>query len=105
MLYAFQVNLYPGPHKEWKAMVGPGPQLDAAPHVKSFFLPRPDGWQDPWLSWIRPSGLDAQLQCRCRQTSRVAKFASHFLGLVTCERVHLGIACKNLLVRAHSSVL
>ncbi|BDA48881.1 hypothetical protein COCOBI_12-5640 [Coccomyxa sp. Obi] len=57
-------NLYPGSDEAGGALVGPGPQLEAAPHVKSFFLPQPDDWQGGNLAWIRPSYLDAELQCR-----------------------------------------
>ncbi|CAL8463257.1 g2791 [Coccomyxa elongata] len=59
-----QAHLYPGSDETGNALVGPGPRLDAAPHVKSFFLPQPDGWQDGNLTWTRPSHLDAELQCR-----------------------------------------
>ncbi|BDA51053.1 hypothetical protein COCOBI_17-2730 [Coccomyxa sp. Obi] len=60
-----KVGLYPGMDSyTGNPVVGPGPQLDDALHVKSSFLPEPYGWDYDELSWIRPSHLDAELQRR-----------------------------------------
>ncbi|BDA51057.1 hypothetical protein COCOBI_17-2770 [Coccomyxa sp. Obi] len=58
------VNMFPGSDEAGGDGVGHGPQLEEAPHVKTFFLPEPDGWQNGGLAWIRPSHLDAELQRR-----------------------------------------
>ena len=63
--YTSQVNLYPVTDKAWKELLGPGPPLEDAPHVKSFFLPEPEGWQEVLTTWTRPSHLDEEHQRRC----------------------------------------
>lgn len=65
MLRTVQVGLYPGLDAAGDDLVGPGPELEQAPHVKSFFLPEPDGWKQRQVNWIRPSHLDAEHQRRC----------------------------------------
>lgn len=64
ILCTSQVGLYPGLDVAGDDLVGPGPRLEDAPHVNSFFLPEPDGWQDGDFTWIRPSHLNAELQRR-----------------------------------------
>ena len=44
-LHASQVYLYPGCDEAGDALVGFGPPLEDAPHVDSFFLVQPEGWQ------------------------------------------------------------
>ncbi len=59
MLHASQVGLYPGSSAAGFALVGPGPLLEKALHVDSFFLPQPEGWQDGRLSWILATSMQS----------------------------------------------
>lgn len=75
-VHTSQVNMYLGPDEAGNALVGAGPRLEEAPHVECFFLPQPDGWQNGELTWLRPSHLNAELQCRCRPSHGLLRFTS-----------------------------